>query len=78
MWVIGLLVLFGFIAFLVFAPPLKAETAEKLLEKSISNSDNDGGVNWLNNPSDDALASYNETRTNPVYSYLPDNIYHKD
>jgi len=34
MWVIGLIVLAAFIAFLFFTPPIKVETAEKLLENN--------------------------------------------
>ncbi|MGE4496440.1 MAG: hypothetical protein AB7E48_01060 [Deferribacterales bacterium] len=62
MWVIGLIVLAAFIAFLVFTPPMKAETAEKLLEKNNEPDDfhNDGGVKWLQDSS-------RELYTNPFY-----------
>ncbi|MGE4496441.1 MAG: hypothetical protein AB7E48_01065 [Deferribacterales bacterium] len=78
MWVIGLIVLAAFIAFLVFTPPMKAETAEKLAKDLENNSDNNANKNLSGNFGYDALQNYNETRTNPAYSYLSDNIHYKD
>jgi len=64
MWVIGLIVLAAFIAFLVFTPPMKAETAEKLLEKNNEPDDfhNDGGLKWMEESRRDQL-------TNPAYRH---------
>ena len=64
MWVIGLIVLVAFIAFLVFTPPMKAETAEKLLEKNNEPDDfhNDGGLKWMEESRRDQL-------TNPAYRH---------
>jgi hypothetical protein len=64
MWVIGLIVLAAFIAFLVFTPPMKVETAEKLLEKNNEPDDfhNDGGLKWMEESRRDQL-------TNPAYRH---------
>jgi hypothetical protein len=57
---------------------MKVETAEKLAKDLENNSDNNANKNLSGNFVYYALQNYNETRTNPAYSYLSDNIHYKD
>ena len=75
--IVAVIFIIGFVAFLVFVP-MKAETAEKIVKDFSIASGQDNHQKLFNSFGDDALASYNETRTNPAYSYLSDNIHHKD
>lgn len=69
MWVIGLIVLAAFIAFLFFTPPMKVETAEKLMEKTA-----DKGFN----PAEKMMNDWKSRDTEPIYSGLLSNTHNND